>query len=109
MLNQPSLYDNATLEDSPSLHLAQVQWHYSYHFTSSSFIHFYSAEFLIGLTLQIPRIVTLMTFNIMARKEYIEFHGHNATTVELPNNGHIGSGPFVLYIEVVPLWKQRQS
>ena len=24
-------------------------------------------------------------------------------TVELPNNGHIGSGPFVLYIEVVPL------
>ena len=23
--------------------------------------------------------------------------------VELPNNGHIGSGPFVLYIEVVPL------
>ena len=27
----------------------------------------------------------------------------NVCTVELPNNGHIGSGPFVLYIEVVPL------
>ena len=31
-------------------------------------------------------------------------HAHiNFTTVELPNNGHIGSGPFVLYIEVIPL------
>ena len=27
----------------------------------------------------------------------------NVVAVELPNNGHIGSGPFVLYIEVVPL------
>ena len=25
------------------------------------------------------------------------------STVELPNNGHLGSRPFVLYIEVVPL------
>ena len=24
-------------------------------------------------------------------------------TVELPNNGHLGSRPFVLYMEVVPL------
>ena len=29
-------------------------------------------------------------------------------TVELPNNGHIGSRPFVLYMEVVLLQKQRQ-
>ena len=28
---------------------------------------------------------------------------HEINTVELPNNGHIGSGSFVLYIEVVPL------
>ena len=28
-------------------------------------------------------------------------------TVELLNNGHIGSGSFVLYMEVVPLQKRR--
>ena len=27
----------------------------------------------------------------------------NLCTVELPNNGHLGSRPFVLYMEVVPL------
>ena len=26
-------------------------------------------------------------------------------TVELPNNGHIGSGHFVLYMEVVPVYR----
>ena len=30
-------------------------------------------------------------------------------TVELPNNGQIGSRPFVLYIEVVPFRKLRQT
>ena len=70
MLNQPALYDNATLEDSPSLHLAQVQWHYSYHFTSSSFIHFYSAEFLIGLTLQIKNC---HTYDIQQERNTLNF------------------------------------
>ena len=27
---------------------------------------------------------------------------------EMPNNGHIGSRPFVLYMEVVPSQKRRQ-
>ena len=31
------------------------------------------------------------------------------TTIELLNNGHIGSGPFVLYMEVVPLQKRGRS
>ena len=30
-------------------------------------------------------------------------------TVELTNNGQIGSRPFVLYMEVVPFWKLRQT
>ena len=30
-------------------------------------------------------------------------------TVEFPNNRHLGSGHFVLYMEVVPLQKRRQS
>ena len=68
-------------------------------------------------------IHTFLNENVQARENLSEFslcmhlaivfcsHMHIVThtgasldnTVELPNNGHIGSGPFVLYIEVVPL------
>ena len=39
--------------------------------------------------------VALVTASLQLKITSVPF------TVELPNNGHIGSGPFVLYIEVV--------
>ena len=51
---------------------------------------------------------------LCVRKGVLKYMVHNRInfvkiiTVELPNNGHIGSRPFVLYMEVVPLQKRRQ-
>ena len=40
---------------------------------------------------------------LISRGASVELKDKVMYTVELPNNGHIGSGPFVLCIEVVPL------
>ena len=36
-------------------------------------------KFILGMTLHIARVITLMVCDIMARKDYIKHHGHNAT------------------------------
>ena len=50
----------------------------------------------------IKRPHTCISIESLLGVRHIKIDIHNYT-VELPNNGHIGSGPFVLYIEVVPL------
>ena len=60
---------------------------------------FYSLILPIIAILMVGLVMLITVFWIIHKVS--TYSGGN--TVELPNNGHIGSGPFVLYIEVVPL------
>ena len=48
-------------------------------------------------------------FNVEQHDPALEVGQHDCSTVEPPNNGRIGSGHFVLYIEVVLYQKRRQT